>query len=58
MSIRKRAKELVEAIEDNYQSCREAGIDDTGAFIKQMHIADEMEELKKELAKKKSGKVA
>ena len=43
--ILQRAKDLLKAIRDNYESCKEAGIDDTGAFIKQMGIAEEMEML-------------
>ena len=40
------AKELIKAIELNYLSCKEDNIDDTGSYIKQMHIAEELENLK------------
>ena len=30
-SIKARARELLKAIEDNYESCKKAGIDNTGS---------------------------
>ena len=46
-SIKARARELLKAIEDNYESCKKAGIDNTGSYVRQQYIADEMEGLKK-----------
>ena len=49
--IKTRAKDLLKAIKDNYESCEEAGIDTTGSFVKQQYIADEMDELESAIKK-------
>ena len=49
MTLLTDAKELLEAIKLNYSSCKEAGIDNTGSYIKQLHISEEMENLKKSI---------
>lgn len=43
------AKNLIEAILDNLESCEDAKIDNTGGFVKQQYIADEMDVLMNEL---------
>ncbi len=45
--IMARARDLLKAIEDNYESCKKAGIDNTGSYVRQQYIADEMEGLRK-----------
>jgi len=54
MKVLQEAKNLLEAIECNYLSCKEVGIDDTGSYIKQMSIADEMEALEKAIKLKEA----
>ena len=46
MSLLSNAKKLIDAIECNYLSCKEDGIDTTGSYIKQQYISEEMENLK------------
>ena len=48
--LKARARDLLKAIEDNYESCKEAGIDDTGSYVRQQYIADEMEECRKAIS--------
>jgi hypothetical protein len=51
--LKESAKELLEAIKTNYESLKEHGISDTGSFIRQQYIADEMENLENEIKKVK-----
>jgi hypothetical protein len=50
--IKVRAKDLLKAIKDNLESCKKAGIDTTGGYVKQQYIADEMDELEQAIKRK------
>lgn len=43
--LRLAVRELLRAIQDNLESCKQHGISDTGGFVRQQYIADEMDYL-------------
>lgn len=43
------AKNLLNAIEQNFEDCEEYGISDTGSFTRQQYIAEEIEQLESAL---------